>query len=100
MSDEQEVLAAAERRAAALAAGDAEALRALLHPDFSWISHTGRHFDRDAYIDANVGGSTRWHAQRLTDATVVVAGEAAVLRTPPGPATAADTRAGTGTHHG
>ena len=80
MSDERAVLAAAERRAAALAAGDADALRALLHPDFAWTSHTGAHFDRDGYIEANVAGPTRWHAQKLTDVTVVVTREAAVLR--------------------
>jgi ketosteroid isomerase-like protein len=80
VSDEREILAAAERRAAALAAGDSDALRALLHPDFGWTSHTGRRFDRDGYIDANVGGPTRWHAQRLTDVAVAVVGDTAVLR--------------------
>ena len=80
MSDEQRVIAAAEQRAAALATGDAERLRTLLHPDFAWTSHTGRHFDRDAYIDANIGGPTRWHEQRLTDVAVAVAGDTAVLR--------------------
>ncbi len=80
MNEEQEVLAAAERRAVALAAGDSDALRALLHPDFGWTSHTGQHFDRDGYIDANVGGPTRWHAQRLTDVVLSVVGGTAVLR--------------------
>ena len=80
MSADQEVLAAAERRAAALAAADPDSLRALLHPEFSWISHTGRRFDRDGYIAANVGGPTRWHAQRITEAAVVVVGDTAVLR--------------------
>jgi ketosteroid isomerase-like protein len=80
VSDQQRVIAAAERRAAALAAGDAEELRTLLHPDFAWTSHTGRHFDREAYLDANIGGPTRWHGQRLCDVAVAVAGDTAVLR--------------------
>lgn len=80
MSDQDDVLAAAERRAAALAAGDAAALRELLHPDFAWTSHAARVFDREGYIRANVDGPTRWHAQRLTDVVVTVVGDAAVLR--------------------
>ncbi len=80
MSDEDDVLAAAERRALALAAGDAVSLRELLHPDFVWTSHTGRVFDRDDYIGANVDGPTRWHAQRLTDVVIRVVGDTAVLR--------------------
>ncbi|WP_035849199.1 DUF4440 domain-containing protein [Cryptosporangium arvum] len=34
------------RRSAALAAGDASALEALLHPAFRWTSHRGEVFDR------------------------------------------------------
>ena len=70
---------AAERRASALAEGDERALRMLLHPDFGWTSHTGQHFDRDSYIDANVDGPTQWHAQRLANVTVRVVGDTAVL---------------------
>ena len=79
MTVRDEVLAAAERRAAALEAGDARALSALLHPDFGWTSHTGEHFDRDGYVNANVGGPTRWHSQQLTDVTISVVGDTAVL---------------------
>ena len=74
------VLEAAERRARALAAGDAEALRALLHPDFRWTSHAGERFDRATYVAANAGGTTRWVGQRLDEVEVVLAGPTAVLR--------------------
>ena len=52
----------------------------LLHPGFGWTSHTGEYFDRDSYIDANVGGATRWHAQLLEDVTITVVGDTAILR--------------------
>lgn len=74
------VLAAAQRRARALAAGDTDALVGLLHPDFGWTSHTGEYFDRDGYLPANLGGPTRWHSQILEDVTVTAVGDAAVLR--------------------
>jgi len=77
---EQEVVQAAEARAAALAAGDATLLAALLHADFRWTSHTGDAFDRDSYIDANTAGATVWRSQTLHDPEVVIAGDAAVLR--------------------
>ena len=80
MNAEAEVLAAAERRAAALAAGDSDALRMLLHPDFHWTSHTGEHFDRTGYLAANTGGAVVWHRQRLADAAVQIVGDTAVLR--------------------
>jgi hypothetical protein len=70
---------AAEQRASALAQGDEPALRTLLHPEFCWTSHTGERFDRDAYIDANVGGRTSWHAQHLEDVRITVVSDTAVL---------------------
>lgn len=73
------VLAAAQRRAGALAARDETTLRALLHPAFGWTSHTGERFDREGYIRANVDGATEWHAQRLEAPAVVAVGEVAVL---------------------
>ena len=75
----REVLAAAEERARALAGDDEDALRRLLHPEFSWTSHTGERFDRESYLRANRGGGTVWHGQSLRDPAVVVAGSAAVL---------------------
>lgn len=75
------VLAAARARADALAAGDASALTALLHPEFRWTTHTGAELDRDAYVAANTGGRTVWRQQDLGDPEVLVVGDAAVLRT-------------------
>lgn len=80
MSDAGEVLAAAEARAAALANGDATALRALLHPRFGWVSHRGEVFDRAAYLAVNTGGRRHWQRQRLDGAEVIVTADAAVLR--------------------
>jgi hypothetical protein len=79
--DEDQVLTAARARAAALAAGDAVALRDLLHPEFGWVSHRGDVFDRDRYVAANTApGGLRWRAQRLEQPQVHVVGDAAVLR--------------------
>jgi hypothetical protein len=56
---EDEVLAAAQRRAEALAARDAEALRALHHRALRWTTHRGAVLDRDAYIAGNTGCAIR-----------------------------------------
>lgn len=80
MNVEEQVLAAARQRAAALAAHDHDRLRELLHPDFRWTSHTGERFDRDAYLRSNTRGSNRWSGQQVVDAEVLVHGETAVLR--------------------
>jgi ketosteroid isomerase-like protein len=80
MSAEDEVLAAAQSRAAALAAGDESALRALLHPDFGWTSHTGERFDRERYVRSNIEGATLWHHQSIDHATLAVEGAVVVLR--------------------
>lgn len=74
-----EVIAAAERRARALCERDAEALRALHHPDLRWTTRRGEVLDREAYIAGNVEGELVWHAQRLEDVSVVVDGDTAVL---------------------
>jgi hypothetical protein len=81
VSSSSDVVAAARARAQALAAGDAEALAALLHDEFRWTSHTGEHFDRAGYIEANTQGRTTWRQQDLGDPEVGVVGSAAVLRT-------------------
>src|ERR1700742_4113061 len=78
--DAQAVLDAARRRAAALAAGDADALIALHDPELRWTTHRGEVLDRDRYVAGNTGGDGLvWHEQRLEDVDVVVAGETAVL---------------------
>lgn len=77
--EEREVIAAAERRARALCSSDADALRALHHPDLRWTTHRGVVLDREAYIAGNTGGDLVWQAQRLEEVEVTVDGEAAVL---------------------
>ena len=72
-------MAAAEERAAALAAGDAERLSALLHHDFRWTSHVGDTYGRAEYIRRNTDGDTVWRSQQLANAEVVVVGGTAVL---------------------
>lgn len=73
------MLAAAEARAAALAAGDADALSRLLHPEFGWTSHRGDRYGRDEYVRANTGGEAHWSAQDLSAVEIVVVGDTAVL---------------------
>lgn len=77
--DEAEVLAAAQERAAALAAGDAGELRRLMHPALRWTTYTGAVLDRDAYVAGNTEGSLVWHEQRLEGPRVTVIGDTAVL---------------------
>ena len=74
------VVHAAEARAAALAAGDAEALTQVLHDEFVWTTHTGTTFGREEYVSRNTDGRTVWRSQTLVDVEVVVAGDTAVLR--------------------
>jgi predicted kinase len=78
--EEGQVVAAAEERASALAAGDEERLTQLLHPEFAWTTHTGDTYDRAAYVGRNTGGHTVWRSQRLTGTEVDVVGDTAVLR--------------------
>lgn len=80
LPDTDDVLRAASQRAAALAAGDEARLRALLHPEFSWVSHRGESFDLDSYLASNRRGAISWHGQELRDAEVRVVGDTAVLR--------------------
>ncbi len=79
MRVEQEVVAAAESRAAALAAGDAGRLTDLLHEDFRWTAHVGETYDRAEYVRRNTQGHTVWRSQTLVDPEVVVVGDTAVL---------------------
>ena len=76
---EEEVLAAAERRAAALAARDPDALRALHHPALRWLTHRGEVLGRDAYIAGNTASDLVWRSQRLEDPQVQLAGDTAIL---------------------
>jgi len=79
MSVQQEILAAAARRSDALVARDAEALRALHHPDLRWTTHRGEVRDRERYVAGNTAGDLVWRAQSLSDTDVVSTGDTAVL---------------------
>ena len=79
MSLRDEVLAAAARRAEALALGHAAALRELLHPDFIRTSHTGHVFDRERYLRSNIGGPNKWRGQQLHEPRIVAVGDVAVI---------------------
>jgi len=81
MDATQDVIKAANDRASALAAGDAERLRGLLHEQFRWTTHVGQVFDRPEYIHRNTQGLGIWRSQALSDAQVVVVGDTAVLYT-------------------
>lgn len=78
-SAEEEVTEAALRRAAALAAGDAAALRLLMHPGLRWTTFRGEVLGYEEYIVCNTRENLRWRSQRLSDVTVTVAGDTAVL---------------------
>jgi len=77
--DANEVLVAAEARAAALAEGDAEQLSRILHEDFRWTAHQGATYNRQEYVRRNTEGQTVWRSQDLGNAEVVVVGDTAVL---------------------
>jgi ketosteroid isomerase-like protein len=79
MNAAEQVITAAEARASALAAGDAERLAVLLHEDFRWTAHVGETYSRGEYIRRNTDGSTVWRSQELHSAEVVVVGDTAVL---------------------
>ena len=79
MGAEEQVISAAEERASALAAGDAERLSGLLHDDFRWTTHAGETLSRSEYVRRNTAGHTVWRSQNLGSAEVVVVGDTAVL---------------------
>ncbi|HTU76457.1 MAG TPA: nuclear transport factor 2 family protein [Trebonia sp.] len=76
---QHEVAAAAQRRAAALAAGDEAALRSLMHPALQWTTFRGEVLGYEDYIAGNTRGDLRWRSQRLDGIQVAVAGDTAVL---------------------
>ena len=63
----------------ALCERDEQVLRALHHPGLRWTTHRGAVLDLDSYIEGNAAGDLVWHAQRLEDVEVTVAGDTAVL---------------------
>jgi ketosteroid isomerase-like protein len=78
-TDAEQVLDAAQRRAAALVAADADALRDLMHPALQWTTFKGDVLSRDQYIAGNTEGGLVWRSQRLHGATVAVVGDTAVV---------------------
>jgi hypothetical protein len=78
MNQADEVLWVAEARAVALAEGEPDRLRRLLHPEFRWTSHRGERYDRESYVLANTR-TLRWVKQRLEDPEVTVVGDTAIL---------------------
>jgi hypothetical protein len=78
-SDVEQVLLVAEQRAIALAAGDPDALRALMHPSLQWTTYKGDLLSREQYVAGNTGGVLTWKSQRLEGTRVVVIGDTAVL---------------------
>lgn len=76
---EAEVLQAAQRRAAALVAGDANTLRDLMHPLLQWTNFRGEVLSCEDYIAGNTVGALTWRSQRLDDVRVVAVGDTAVL---------------------
>ena len=79
MTDEDGLRAAVERRAEALASGQASALEAILHPRFRWTSHRGEVFDRSAYLRSNTGGGPVWRQQLVDRTEVVVLGDTGLV---------------------
>ena len=79
VSDEEQVLGAAQARASALARGDGDALGRLLHEQFRWTTHLGEQLDRTDYVSRNTAGQTVWSSQELSHPRVVVVGDTAVL---------------------
>ena len=79
MSVAMQVIRAAEARALALASGDAESLRELLHEEFRWTAHVGETYDRAEYIRRNTEGHTIWRSQKLLHPEVLIVGKTAVL---------------------
>jgi Domain of unknown function (DUF4440) len=77
--EEEEVFAAAQRRALALVRGSATELRQLMHPDLRWTTYRGAVLDRDAYIAGNTDGSVTWVAQQFEEPQVTVIGDTAIL---------------------
>jgi Domain of unknown function (DUF4440) len=74
-----DVVAAAERRAAALARQDWASLERELHSEFRYVNAEGRRLDRDGYLAFVRNGLFRWNEQRLEDIQVTVIGSTAVL---------------------
>jgi Domain of unknown function (DUF4440) len=79
VNEVNQVKAAAQARADALAQRDGSTLRQMLHPSFVWTSHRGETVDRERYLADKSGPASRWLGQTLDDVRVAVVGSTAVL---------------------
>ena len=50
-----------------------------MHPRLQWTTFRGDVLGYEEYIDGNVRGGLYWHAQRLSDVRVAIAGDTGVL---------------------
>jgi hypothetical protein len=76
---EIELLTAAESRAAALVDQDPEALAAMLHPDFLYVTASGQRLDRAGYVTFCLDSGIRWQSQHLTGVATRIVGTTGVL---------------------
>ena len=74
-----DVIELANRRAAALAAQDWDAVAEQLHPAFFYVNANGDRLDRDGYLTFLRDGPLRWTRQTLENIHVCVEGTTAVL---------------------
>jgi Domain of unknown function (DUF4440) len=78
VTSHDDVLAAVQGRAEALAAGDPDGLARWLHEQFTWTSHRGEVLDRATYVAANTRHLS-WRSQVIEDPHVAVVDDTAVV---------------------
>lgn len=82
MNDETEkVRELMHRRRAALLAGDAEALAALLCADYRYVDSLGRSLSREVYLTSRRSGELMFDEQILEDMLIAPLGEHAMMAT-------------------
>jgi Domain of unknown function (DUF4440) len=80
MTDPSPVLAAAQRRSAALITKDVDVLLTLLHPNFIYVNASGQVLNREQYLDQYVRpDEVRWISQVIDEPRLAECGTAAVL---------------------
>ncbi len=79
-TDEEAVAALVSARADALVRGDADRMREILAPDFTYTNASGVSCNREEYVASYVGSSELvWQAQESSALLVRVYGDAAVV---------------------
>ena len=79
MTVEQDILALEDRRCAAMTAGDADALAALLHDDLVYTHSSAAVDDKASYLDAIRSGRTRYHSIERAAERVRTYGDTALV---------------------